>query len=107
MLSDVELELQPNAWIATFNIKSMLLIFNLGENNFTHYAKKTTHTTVMMGFHSDQICFNCNSIKLEIDILSRYDSLMSKASESYLYRCELHYVLQLGLKWKMCQAAQK
>lgn len=42
MLSDVELELQPNAWIATFNIKSMLLIFNLGENNFTHYAKKHT-----------------------------------------------------------------
>lgn len=42
MFSDVELELQPNAWIATFNIKSMLLIFNLGENNFTHCAGKKT-----------------------------------------------------------------
>lgn len=31
----------------------------------------------MMRFHSDQIRFNCNSIKLEIDILSRYASLMS------------------------------
>jgi hypothetical protein len=40
MFSDVELELQPNAWIATFNIKSMLLIFNLGENNFHSLCRK-------------------------------------------------------------------
>lgn len=76
MFSDVELELQPNAWIATFNIKSMLLISNLGENNF-HSLCRIKKYPVMMEFHSDQICFNCNSIKLEIDILSWYDSLMS------------------------------
>lgn len=40
MFSDVELELQPNAWIATFNIKSMLLIFNLGKSNFHSLCKK-------------------------------------------------------------------
>lgn len=77
MFNGVELELQPNAWIATFNIKSMLLIFNLGENNFHSLCRRKKKKPVMMGFHSDQICFNCNSIKLEIDILSWYDSLMS------------------------------
>lgn len=40
MFSGVELELQPNAWIATFNIKSMLLIFNLGENNFHSLCRR-------------------------------------------------------------------
>ena len=40
MFNDVELKLQPNAWIATFNIKSMLLIFNLGENNFHSLCRK-------------------------------------------------------------------
>lgn len=53
MFSDVELELQPNAWIATFNIKSMLLIFNLGENNFHSLCRKKKNP-VMMGFHSDR-----------------------------------------------------
>lgn len=43
MFSDVELELQPNAWIATFNIKSVLLIFNLGENNFHSLWKKNSY----------------------------------------------------------------
>lgn len=76
MFSDVELELQPNAWIATFTIKSMLLIFNLGENNFHSLCQKKKKL-VMMGFYSDQICFNCNSIKLEIDILSWYNSSIS------------------------------
>lgn len=49
MFSDVELELQPNAWIATFTIKSMLLIFNLGENNFHSLCqkKKTSYDGIL------------------------------------------------------------
>lgn len=65
MFSDVELELQPNARIATFNIKSMLLIFNLGENNFHSLCREKK--AVMMGISLNQFTL-IYSIKLEIDI---------------------------------------